>query len=466
MMNGRKKGVTKYFLDNYLTFYIPNAKILSKLNENEKKKILLFDFNQKQLEMNRGTISNGTAAKIRKKFMPHTSIAPLKSDFCDFCSKFKSKITSLDKKINLTKINSNCDENEIKKLIEEKKKVCKTLYQHKIDASKEVLFYKEKILECKKNFENILNLENLPNSSTNSSLQQLKDEFCLIISADYMMNKILPIFRTTPQPCSTYYKRKFLIQIFGIMSHEYDFDNSKDNGQIFLFEEYLGSKNADTTISFIESFLKKKHPWIKNFILFMDNCKTNKNMKMIKFLNEQTAISNYNNIKLNFLISGHTKFIVDQMFSKISLSMEKNDVFSTLRFKEIIEKYYPCEIVKPDSLFVYDFKLKYLKLEKINSFRDFMFSKLDLHVKEFLYKGVYKKKLFLNLKKQIVEKKTFEEKVTALDAAPGQIPDKDEICKKLARSFENTCRVELREGTLTQKEKALAKSLIGKYTIL
>ncbi len=63
-------------------------------------------------------------------------------------------------------------------------------------------------------------------------------------------------------------------------------------------------------------------------------------------------------------------------------------------------------------------------------------------------------------------KKAFEEKVTALDAAPGQIPDKDEICKKLARSFENTCRVELREGTLTQKEKALAKSLIGKYTIL
>lgn len=62
-------------------------------------------------------------------------------------------------------------------------------------------------------------------------------------------------------------------------------------------------------------------------------------------------------------------------------------------------------------------------------------------------------------------KKAFNKKVTALDAVLGKTPDKEALPRQLALSFKNTCNIKLFEAPLTAKEKELARSLVGKYTL-
>ena len=63
--------------------------------------------------------------------------------------------------------------------------------------------------------------------------------------------------------------------IFGIVDH------SNDSSVMYLFDEHIGPKNTDHTLSFLTHYwnqLHQKHPWIHRLAIFLDNAtSTNKN---------------------------------------------------------------------------------------------------------------------------------------------------------------------------------------------
>jgi hypothetical protein len=104
--NGRRKGVTHFYDQQFSSFYLPSSKKLIKLTQNEKEKILLFKFNEIQKELKKKTISSGCAKKVKDCFHKFCRIMPHKSDYCNNCSKFYVKKVSLEQQIKLKKNNN------------------------------------------------------------------------------------------------------------------------------------------------------------------------------------------------------------------------------------------------------------------------------------------------------------------------------------------------------------------------
>ena len=66
----------------------------------------------------------------------------------------------------------------------------------------------------------------------------------------------------------------------------------------------------------------------------MDNSgSTNKNYYMAGFCQEQGICSFF---RISFMIAGHTKFNVDQLFSKITITYNRSDVFNCADLAAIV----------------------------------------------------------------------------------------------------------------------------------
>jgi len=128
---------------------------------------------------------------------------------------------------------------------------------------------------CSTAWKRISELETKSGLSENETeeLDRLRNIFCLTISADYQMSKLIPNWGMSPQPGSTYYLQKLSNDIFGIVDH------STGESQTYIFDERLGPKNSDHTISYIHHYLSSIPPWIKRVHIFLDNAgSTNINM--------------------------------------------------------------------------------------------------------------------------------------------------------------------------------------------
>ena len=99
----------------------------------------------------------------------------------------------------------------------------------------------------------------------------------------------------TEQPGSTYYLQKVSSDILGIVDH------SEEKSTVYLFDERIGPKNTDHTISF-----------------FLDNAtSTNKNKYLFSWAMEVVSREEVDHIHISFMIAGHTKFTPDCLFSQI-----------------------------------------------------------------------------------------------------------------------------------------------------
>ena len=103
----------------------------------------------------------------------------------------------------------------------------------------------------------------------------LKHKFNVVLSADYQMLKLTPYWELSPQPGSTYYLQKLSHNTLGIVNH------GTDVSAVYLFDETVGPKNTDHTVSYITDFLETLPDWIHRVHLFLDNtCSTNKNFML------------------------------------------------------------------------------------------------------------------------------------------------------------------------------------------
>ena len=64
-------------------------------------------------------------------------------------------------------------------------------------------------------------------------------------------------------------------------------------------------------------------------------------------------------IRISFMIPGHTKFVPDQLFSKIAKTYNKSDVFTTVELQNAVLQY--ADVVVDDGNIVSDWRTKLSK---------------------------------------------------------------------------------------------------------
>ena len=111
--------------------------------------------------------------------------------------------------------------------------------------------------------------------------------------------------------------------------------------------------------------------------IFMDNAgSTNKNWFTIAWALEMVQQRKFDFITISLMIAGHTKFSVDRMFSRISQSYNRSDVFSTAELASCIQQYADTVIDKGEIVHTWqNLLVKYTKLPGIRSLHDFVIVK-------------------------------------------------------------------------------------------
>ena len=93
------------------------------------------------------------------------------------------------------------------------------------------------------------------------------------------MSKLIPFWGSSAHPGMTYYQRKVSHDLFGIVDHR------DDSNHVSVFDERVGPKNTDHTVSLLSHYLFHSGlvpQWVKCVCIFLDNAtSTNKNHNLI-----------------------------------------------------------------------------------------------------------------------------------------------------------------------------------------
>ena len=188
------------------------------------------------------------------------------------------------------------------------------------------------------------------------------------------MGKLVPYWGMTAQLGCTYYLQKLNHDLFGIVNHESNLST------VYLFNETVGPKNTDHTISYLSDYLSKLPTWVRRIHLFLDNASsTNKKFYTMAWAMELVQQGIMDFIQVSFLIAGHTKFSLDLLFSKIAQTYNRSDVFTTEELREIVARY--ATVVHGDGTIVCDWRnvlMKYSKLPAIRTLHDFISQRILL----------------------------------------------------------------------------------------
>lgn len=242
---------------------------------------------------------------------------------------------------------------------------------HRQETQQSHKYYVEVTTRCTSEWKEIQELEEKASldDDEKKKLAGLKNKFNLVLCADYQMCKLVPYWGMTVQPGCTYYLQKLNHDVYGIVNH------GSNSSAVYLFNEMVGPKNTDHTISYLTDYLSKLPPWIKCIHLFLDNASsTNKNFYTMAWVLEMVQQGKIDFIRVSFLIAGQTKFSPDLLFSRITQTYNRSDVFMTEELGEIVARY-ATVVIDNGGTVVCDWisvLMKYIKLPGIRSLHNFI----------------------------------------------------------------------------------------------
>ena len=393
--NGRRldsHNPTHYFLPKFTTITAPKKDVHN--YDSRLANSLVGEFNRIQIEDGSSTISNYSATTWLKSERPKHAIYPHKADYCDFCAKIKASIQEKQTSINRKLQSGNVDAAEIQELQTEKESLETKLQEHKEMARQSLQYYKEMKDRCCEQWKEIIALEEKSDRSPAEAetLDQFKHCFTLVISADYQMQKLVPYWGDSPQPGCTYYFQKLSYDIFGIVDHR------DESSTVYVFDERVGSKTADHTVSYILHYLKSTGQvpsWVTRVHIFLDNAgSTNKNQFLMSSCLELVQHRVLQYLRISFMIPGHTKFAPDLLFSRIAKSYYKSDVFNKDDLQLIAQQFSHVVIDHGGIVRMWREKVgeKYSSLPGIRELHDFVTiamppNKIVMKVREKCYSG-------------------------------------------------------------------------------
>lgn len=206
-------------------------------------------------------------------------------------------------------------------------------------------------------------------------LASKKHVFTLVLSADYQQSKLIPYRGSSAQPGSTYYLQKVSHDVYGLVDH-------KDGQQhITLFNERIGPKNTDHTISITQSYIEEVvtlHPWIRRILLFLDNAaSTNKNRYLFSWGMEIVEQRKLDYVRFGFLVAGHTKFAPDRLFAQVANSYNCRDIFTVQELKEICDLHAHTTVENGVSILQWreTLRAKYSELPGTRKYHDFLIAR-------------------------------------------------------------------------------------------
>ena len=215
----------------------------------------------------------------------------------------------------------------------------------------------------------------MPDSDSNEELLRLKEQFVLVLCADYKQSKLIPYCGSSPQSGMTYYLQKMSYDIFGII------DCRDLKGYVYLAPETIDPKNTDHTMSYLTHFLTESGTipsWVKRIHVFLDNAgSSNKNYYMAGFCQELVQQGVCSFFLLSFMIAGHTKFNVDRLFAKIAITYNRSDVFNCEDLAGVVERHAKVTIDNGEIIKQWRERLarKFAKLPGIRALHDFVIVK-------------------------------------------------------------------------------------------
>lgn len=327
--NGRHAG--SY---NAQFFFIPKFSRIAPPRPGEKnydhkvKASVVSEFNRAQIERGRGTCGPTAAAEWLDKHRPKIALHPSMTDYCDTCKNLKEELSRNQAVKNRLQQSGNASEADLRGLEEERKQLDGNLIEHKAVATRAREYYKACMQKCQKQWRDIkeYNEKGSLTQEEREELTILQHCFTLVISADYQQSKLIPNWGATEQPGSTYYLQKVSHDIFGIVDHR------EDKSTVYTFDERIGPKNTDHTVSFLTMYwrsISQQYPWLRRFAIFLDNAtSTNKNRYLFAWAMEMVRNGELEHVHISFMIAGHTKFTPDRLFSVIGNAYKAADVFT------------------------------------------------------------------------------------------------------------------------------------------
>ena len=156
-------------------------------------------------------------------------------------------------------------------------------------------------------------------------------------------------------------------------------DHHEDKAALYIFDETVGPKNSDHTISYLTDYLCKSLPqWVQRVHIFLDNAGcTNKNFFLMAWAMELVQQGVIGFLRISFMIAGHTKFAVDQLFSRTAKAYTDSDVFTGEELAEVMSAY--ATVTTDDGQRVLLWRdvipKKYSKLPGIQELHDFIIVK-------------------------------------------------------------------------------------------
>ena len=337
---------------------------------------LICEFNRAQHEAGKVGCSERSAFCLLKQHRPKHAICPHLTDYCDTCKQLREE-TNRQKTILQHLRHSGDSSNEILQEHEDlQRKAELELQEHKKKAQEALEHYKFMIGKCKCDWQAIVSLASKENldESDQRQLEALKQLFVLVLSADYQMSKLIPFWGSSTQPGMTYYQRKVSHDPFGIVDH------LDDSNYVSVFDERVGPKNTDHTVSLLSHYLFHSGlvpQWVKCVCIFLDNAtSTNKNRYLIGWAMELVQHKLLDHLRLPFMIVGHTKFAPDRLFSRIAKSYNASDVYNIGELVAIADQY--ATATKEDGTRILkwrqELEKKYAELDGIRKFHDFVLS--------------------------------------------------------------------------------------------
>ena len=397
--NGRSDdsyGPTQYLIPKFVTIQAPKTEIR---NYGERcKTSLTCVFNQLQQESGLPMASSSSISTWLKQLRPRLALYPHKNDYCDTCAGMKNDISAREMSMKRLTQSGSAGEESLLQLESEIASLRESLDEHKKHALESRTSYNEDVCACKTQWQKIGAFDSVEQRTADQEqeLQKLKENFVLVLAADYQQSKLVPYWGLSPQPSSTYYLMKMSYDIFGITDHR------TDSNYVYVAPETIGPKNTDHTISYIHHYVFESEnvpDWIKRIHLYMDNaCSTNKNRYMIAYCQELVQHKLCNFVRLSFMVAGHTKFCVDRLFSQVATTYNRSDVFNADDLGSVIAAHAP--VTFDDGKIVKTWRSvlqkKYSKIDGVRGHRDFVVTKhlvtekVILRVRPFCYGGPFR----------------------------------------------------------------------------
>ena len=152
-----------------------------------------------------------------------------------------------------------------------------------------------------------------------------------VLTIDMGQNLNVPNFEGE-QPGDTYYMSPLTVLLFGVVQNATE-DGGPDTMNAYTWQEFEGDRGQNNITSCLLQDLKNRgllsRPNYGNLTYVADNCGgQNKNKVVVRFLMWLVESGFFPEVKIVFLVKGHTKNAADRLFNLLKLSYHRKNIYT------------------------------------------------------------------------------------------------------------------------------------------